>query len=147
MTLKNTSKVLPYYTASHPESQKSHSQLREPRIPPCAHVTSYDNTKRGFDFNILISESGDILRIHVRYIYLLERCDLNISVVSVTCSDSRSFPLPLLPSGYGVVRKFVCFIIRNAKQHIPLLQDTLHMKHHYRKRLPSLLTRITLQEQ
>jgi hypothetical protein len=70
----------------------------------------YDNTKCGFEFNILILESGDILRTQVRYIDLLERCDVNISAVSVTSFDLRSFLLLRLPSGYGLVWKFMCVL-------------------------------------
>lgn len=91
----------------------------------CAYVTSYrslyENIKRGFEFNILISESRGILRTHMRYIYLLERCDLNISVVSVTGHDSRVFSLLRLPSGFSLVRKFVGFIIRKANATYPTI--------------------------
>jgi hypothetical protein len=41
--------------------------------------------------------------------------------MSVTGHDSRPFIVPRLPSGYGLVQKFVCFIIRNAKSTYPTI--------------------------
>jgi hypothetical protein len=81
----------------------------------------YEITKCGFEFNILILESGDIHRTRVRYVHLLVYCDLDISTVSMTDYDLRAFFLPCLPSGYGLVCKFVCFIIRKAKATYPTI--------------------------